>query len=70
MGQDPEGRGPGPREKASLEGAAWRDLVGCSTLGGARGLTVCPLCRHASPTGLLLTAVVALIYMTALLFEE
>lgn len=32
-------------------------------------LMVC-LCRHASPTGLLLTALVAVVYVVALLYEE
>lgn len=30
----------------------------------------CSLPRHASPTGLLLTAVVALTYVVAILYEE
>jgi oxalate decarboxylase/phosphoglucose isomerase-like protein (cupin superfamily) len=42
--------------------------------GGRRGqspliLCVC-LCRHASPTGLLLTVLVALVYVVAILYEE
>lgn len=39
--------------------------------GGACLLTdLCPLLRHASPAGLLLTAVVALAYVVAILYEE
>lgn len=34
------------------------------------GLTCLSPCRHASPTGLLLTVLVALTYMVALLYEE
>lgn len=28
------------------------------------------VCRHASPTGLLLTVLVAIVYVVALLYEE
>lgn len=41
--------------------------------GGRKGwipLTWASLCRHASPTGLLLTVVVAFVYMVAIQYEE
>lgn len=77
MGQDAHGGGPGLSGKAGLrKGGIWCMSSGrrAPTWQGGPGpagpLTGRLLCRHASPAGLLLTVVVALIYVVAVLYEE